>query len=56
MGKNSTNWQTLDSKCRLFHIKTPMDAITLCGGHSVGVFLMERMVCGLGENEWVYPG
>ena len=56
MGKNSTNWQTLDSKCRLFHIKTPMDAITLCGGHSVGVFLMERIVCGLGENEWVYPG
>ena len=32
-----------------------MDAITLCGGHSVGVFLMERMVCGLGENEWVTP-
>jgi len=29
-----------------------MDAITLCGGHSVGVFLMERMVYGLGENEW----
>ena len=29
-----------------------MDAITLCGGHSVGVFLMERMVYDLGENEW----
>lgn len=43
-------------KIHISELKTPMDAITLCGGHSVGVFLMERMVCGLGENEWVYPG